>query len=147
MKEKFLALVEEVKNTGIVEALYKTSNAEELTAAWQKFSAENQELIAKIKEWATEYEDSDTKAIFEDGEQIADPMEIAVCIKIIENSWVSEEEIFCNWEDLAKKIADIESDFAAAVAKLMYDNLICEITAEDIFDSDSDEDAAEDSEN
>lgn len=133
MKEKFLALVEEVKNTGIVEVLYKTSNAEELTAAWQKFSAENQELIAKIKEWATEYEDSGAEAIFEEGETIANPMEIVVCIKIIDDCDVSECEIFSEWTDLLCEIENIQNDFAEAFATLFKRFLICYITAEKIF--------------
>lgn len=146
MKEKFLALVEEVKNTGIVEVLCKTANAEELTATWQKFLDENQELIAKVKEWATEYKNLDAEAIFEEGETIANPMEIVVCIKIIDDCYfVSECEIFHDCEDLNEAIAGIENDFVAAVKDFIEDDYICYITAEAIFNSDSDEDTAEDS--
>ena len=49
MKQRFLALVEEVKATGISQAIYNTSNAEELKAIWKNFLDENQELVAKIE--------------------------------------------------------------------------------------------------
>lgn len=132
MKEKFLALIEEVKNTGIVEELYKTSNAKELTAVWQDFYAKNQQLIAKINDWASEYKNSGAKAIFKEGETIENPMEIAVCIKVI-NVDVSECEIFSDWKDLLHQIEKIQNDFAVAVANFIKHEIIYIITAKDIF--------------
>lgn len=145
MKEKFLVLVKEIKNTGIVEALYKTSNAEELKATLQEFCTENQKLIKNIKDWASDFKASGTGAIFEKNEAIDNPMEIAVCIKIINDIDVTECEIFGTWVDLMHEIESIGNDFAAAVAYLIDSMLIYEITAEDIFNIDCDEEEYDDS--
>lgn len=140
MKQKFLALVEEVKGTGIVEALYKASNAEELTAAWQNFSAENQELLKKASEWGYEFKKAEVEYLFEDGESIEDPMEIVVTIRIAGNK-VSECDVFEAFENLVNALEDLETDFANAVAECVSVNYIYDITAEDLFSDEFDDDA------
>lgn len=143
MREKFLALVEEVKNTEIVgklAALYDASDKEGFKAAWQKFSDENQELLAKIKAWSDEFRDSDENPIFEDWESLDNPMEITVCIFIIGDEDVSECEIFGDWEELVEAMKDQDNNFAQKVADLANGNMICYISIEDIFNDNSDED-------
>lgn len=136
MKEKFLALVEEVKNTEIVgklTALYDASDKEGFKAAWQAFSDDNQEIFRKIKDWASEFKDLECGAIFDCGEYIDNPMEIAVCIKIIDDFDVSECELFEDSNDLTEAIEEIDNDFANAVADYIYHCIVFSITVEDIF--------------
>lgn len=148
MKEEFLALVEKVKATGIAERLYATSNALELTVVWQKFSAENRKLFKKIKNWAFKFKYSDEGAIFEKGETIENPMEIAIVIRIINDvEFVSECELFEDADDLANAIRDIGNDFATAVADYAADWKISGITDIDIFAYYPEKDSAEDAEN
>lgn len=140
MKEKFLALVKEVKNTGIAEALYKTSNAKELEAVWQKFSDENQELFGKIKDWAEEFRISDGTSIFSKAETIENPMEIAILIRIInDKNNVSEFELFENWGDFVEAIHNIGNDFSDVIEDLIWTYYITDIKPQYIFDDDSDD--------
>lgn len=148
MKEKFLALVEEVKVTGIAEALYKASNAEEFHAAWQKFLDDNKELCTKIENWGTEFKDSGSAWIFDTGEELENPMEIAACIIVINNEEISECEIFEEYEDLVTAIAKIGNNIAIAIAKVAEGDYFCNITAEQVFSTEEDDsDSGEDEEN
>lgn len=136
MKEKFLELVEEVKNTGIVEkltSLYDASDKEGFKAAWQAFLDDNQEIFRKIKDWASEFKDLGCEAIFDYEEYISNPMEIAVCIKIIDDFDVSECELFEHSSDLTDAIEKIDNDFANAVADRIYYRMVFNITVENIF--------------
>lgn len=134
MKKEFLALVEEVKATGIAERLYATSSAWELAVVGQNFFAENLELFKKIKDWASEFKSSDEGAIFGEGETIKNPMEIAIVIRIINDAeLVSECELFEDADDLGNAIRDIGNDFATAVADYALDWKISGITDIEIF--------------
>lgn len=137
MKEKFLALVKEVKDTGIANILCNTTNPEELKAVWQKFVGENSELFQKVQDWASEY---DGVSLFEDGEEFEDPIEIVVIIHMINDSEISECDIFENYDDLTYAVEDIPEEFAERLASCISSEMICEITAEDIFDDDEEED-------
>ncbi len=134
MKEKFLELVEKVKETGIVEVMCVASTAEELKEVWRMFSEENEELFTEIEEWAEKFRKSEPGSIFEEREELKNPMEIAVVIFIINDAEkVTECEIFEDCDDLAKGIGDIENNFAKSVADFISGNVICTIKAEDIF--------------
>lgn len=142
MKEEFLELVNEVKDTGIVEILedlYDASDKEGFKAAWQKFSDENQEIFTKIRHWANDLDICFLDAIFEENETIENPIENAICIFIIGNQSISEVTIFEDWIVLQDAIRDLKNGFATAIANFMEESLICEITIEDIFNSDSDD--------
>ena len=155
MKEKFLTIVEEVKATGIAESFCKTSNAEELTLVWNKFIDENSDLIQKIKEWAEEFKKIDRGCFIEREDTVENPMEIAITIFIIDDvNNLSECTIFEDYEDLISAMRGIGGCFYEAVANLVEEDYICEITAEQIFkaieelreaeDTDSQESEAED---
>ena len=140
MKDKFLELVEEVKNTGIATILCNTTNAEELKAAWLKFIEENSELFQKVNDWASEY---DGESLFEDGEEFENPIEIVVIIRLINDSEISECYIFDNYDDLTDAVGDIPEKFAERLADSIRGEMIYAITAEDIFDEDEEDDADE----
>ena len=55
MKERFFALIQEVKLTGAVETFYNTASAEELENSWKEFFSKNRELIIKITNWAEDF--------------------------------------------------------------------------------------------
>jgi len=137
MKEKFLALVQEVKETAIAEAIYNTSNVEEFKTVFQKFLNENQELVAKIQSWKEEYKAikwEEREPIFAQGEEIQNPMEIVIIIRIINDiKQVSEYELFEWPDDLIQAIVDTGNDFTVALGCLMFELLIDRITAEQIF--------------
>ena len=133
MKESFLALVEQVKNTGIAKILCNTTNPEELKDAWKKFEDENPGLFQKVKDWAENYDGS---VLFAEGENFQNPVGIAVVIRIINDYDVLECEIFEECDDFTHAIEYIHGVFAEGLAKISYNTLICEIKAEDIFAKD-----------
>lgn len=143
MKQKFLDIVKEVKDIGIVgklSVLYDNSDKEGFKAAWQKFSDDNPDLFEKIKDWASEFKDSKCEEIFAAGESFENPMEITVCIFIIGNGDVSECEIFGEWEELIDADREQGDNFAQKVADFADNDMICNISIEDIFNDNSDED-------
>jgi len=134
MKQKFLALTEEVKATGIAEEIYNTSNAEELEVVKEKFLRENQELVTKIESWREEYTKPGTEKIFGKGEEIRNPMEVVLIIRIIDDVVaVSEFELCEESDDLAQAVKKIGNNFAITLGELMDYNLISNIPAEEIF--------------
>ena len=133
MRQKFLALVEEVKNTGIVQACEEASTAEELAEVWRNFSGENQDLCTRIREWATEFQEAGSRAILWEGENFENPLEIVEVISIIGDENVTECEIFSNWVRFCRAVEEVGTDYAVAVAYCIAENYICNITAEDIF--------------
>ena len=134
MKEKFLTIVEEVKATGIAESFCKTSNAEELTLVWNKFTDENSELIQKIKEWAEEFKKIDRGCFIEREDTVENPMEIAITIFIIDDKVnLSECAIFEDYDDLISAMREIGGYFYEAVANLVEADYICDITPKQIF--------------
>lgn len=134
MKKEFLELIEEVKQTRIVSELAKNYNAEGLKEIWRKFISENPDLLEKIKEWAQKYKESGSKEIFEEGESIRNPIEIAIIIFIIGEDYKGvESKIFARWEDLAEMACMFANDFAQSVSYNIRRFYICEITAENIF--------------
>lgn len=134
MKTKFLALAEEVKQTGIAETLYKTSNVEELKEVWHRFLNDNHELITKIKGWADEFRKDRCEEIFACEEKLDNPMEIAITIYIIDD-WdnISEFELFDDPYDLTEAIKNIGNPFTSTIANLMYEGFITDIMPEVIF--------------
>jgi len=130
MKERFLALTEEVKTTGIVETLYNTSNAEEFETAWHKFLNDNQKLCDRIKQWANGY---NKEKIFMKNENIENPMETVICLIIINNEEKSECEMFQDYEDLIEAVKNIGNKIAMAIAKFAQNDYFCNIGAEQIF--------------
>ena len=148
MKQKFLELVKQVKETGIAEALLKSSNAEELKKAWKEFEENNKELFEKIRNWSVDYNKGNKDSLFAQNDEIENPIEIAVIIYIIGDEDTSELEIFSDYEKLTDAIAKIDGIFAQGLAKLAEEICICYITAEDIFDPESfdeeDEDESDD---
>lgn len=134
MKKRFLELVNEVKETGVVEALYVTSNAEELKKAWRQFADENQELFEKIKQWANEFKETSHPPIFKIDDELENPMEICVVIFIFDDiGYVSEKQIFENFNCLVKEIKGIRNDFARTVEYFARISFICKLEAEEFF--------------
>ena len=142
MKQNFLALVNEVKATGIVAILSNASNAEAFKDAWQKFADENPELLKKASEWGAEFKQTEAEPFFEEGEAVENPMEVVVAIRIAGNE-VSEADVFEYYGDLVNALNDLETDFAATVAKCVDENYIYEIKVEHLFPYDDDENEEE----
>lgn len=146
MKTKFFELVKEVKEAGIAVALCNASNADEIMAAWQKFKEEKSELFAKITDWAAEFAGSDDcGAIFEDGAEVENPIEVAVCIYIM-GADVTECEIFDSNSDFVEALCDTGEKNAEQIGNFVSENYLYSIEAEDIFseeESDDGEDATE----
>lgn len=133
MKQKLLALIKDIETSGLIESLQKSSDSEELKNVWQEWKDENHALHDKIITWAAEFKYFDTKPIFEEGEEIENPLEIIVIIRIIKNDEISEFEIFEETADLIRALRNIGSDFADNVAIAVEECLICDIDIEDIF--------------
>ena len=132
MKQNFLALVNEVKATGIVAILSNASNAEAFKDAWQKFADENPELLKKASEWGAEFKQTEAEPFFEEGEAVENPMEVVVAIRIAGNE-VSEADVFENWNDLVNALKDLETSLADAVAECVDCTYIYNIEVEEIF--------------
>ena len=145
MKEKFLALVQKVKEADI-SPITQTTNAEDLKAAWDAFWADNQNLLTEIKDWAAEFIEEESDYIFADGEDIENPMEIAIVIRAINDVDLTDEVIFKNFRNLVNALNDIENDFANVIADLLSTKIINDITAEDIFSPSDEEDDDNDDE-
>ena len=154
MKEKFFELLEKVVQADIT-PITQATTAEELEAAWEKFWNEHPDLLAEIQDWAAEYADSKREVIYTAGEEISNPLEIAVLIRAGGQEDASECEIFVNWEDLTRALDATDDKFSAAVAESIRESIITHITAEDIFSAyealedeegadDADDDAAVD---
>ena len=131
MKNKFLALVEEVKATGIVAALSGASNPEELESVWNEFKEKYPNLFAKANAWGSEFKESES-SLFECEESFENPVEIAVTIVMVGNE-ISDADIFDDYEDLIKALKDEESDFANAIAEFVISDYIYNITPTYIF--------------
>lgn len=138
MKNKFLALVEEVKATGIVAALSGASNPEELESVWNEFKGKNPDLFAKANAWGSEFKEPES-SLFECEESFENPVEIAVTIVMVGNE-ISDADIFDDYEDLVKALEDEESDFANAIAEFLNHDYIYNITPRDFFLEDDEED-------
>ena len=132
MKKQFLEIVNEVKSTGIKEKICATSNANELRTTWIKFLKDYPEIIEKIDEWADDFP-GHCVAVFEEGEEITNPIEIVFVIHIIGRCDLSECEIFEYPEDLTASIEKTGDFFARRLVDLIDDNYICDLTAEDFF--------------
>lgn len=133
MKSKFLGLVEEVKELGLVEALYKTSNKEELSSVWKNFWSINKVLSEKIHDWADDFKKYESEPIFDMGETIENPMEVAAILSITSDDEVTEDDIFEDCSDFENGLKDEDHDLAKTVADILHDCYIEEISAEDIF--------------
>lgn len=129
MREDFLNLVKEVKKTGIAKSLCNTTNAEELKTVCKKFEKGNSELIKRIRKWGKVFNGEE---IFFEGEEVEDPIEIAVIIYIT-NRYGFESEIFESSDDLAYAMEDISGKFAEGLADFIFEDYVCEVTPEDIF--------------
>ena len=153
MKEKFLALIEELKNLGIAAKICGASNSAELRQIWETFVNENFGIVEEIKQWALEYaENENSNYIFAEGAEIEDPIEVAVFLRACEGT-INECSICEIDDDFVEALNATEEKVAIAVADYVSSSYIDGITAEDIFadadesaevDSDEGEDAEED---
>ena len=95
-RNEFLAFIEELKKSGIVQALYNSSTPEETISIWDKYSSENQEFFARIKSWAegrVEYFDCcEPFPLFKEDEEIEYLLEIGLIILIIKDEFIFLEE-------------------------------------------------------
>ena len=93
---EFLVFIEELKKSGIAQALYNSSTPEETISIWEKYSSENQELFARIKSWAegrSEYFDTyEPVPLFEEDEEIECILEVGLMILIVKDECILLEE-------------------------------------------------------
>jgi len=109
-RDEFLAFVEELKKSGIAQALYNSSTPEETISIWEKYSSENQELFAKIKSWAegrSEYFNTyEPVPLFEEDEKMESILEVGLMILIVKDECILLEE-------------DINEGFSEELIKLL----------------------------
>lgn len=149
MKEKFLALVEQTKNTGIAATLAETSTADELKSAWQKFKEENEQLFADVFAWADAYAKDGYNKIFSAAENIENPTEVFICIYIAscKDASIHECSVFCQDFDLIDALESVGNDFNDKLAEFISGDYVYNLTAEDLFPSDdADEEIGDDEE-
>ncbi len=134
LKEEFLSLITEIKKTGIVDRIYSAKDAKEIKRNLLNFLHENTELISKIKMWESKYIDDyeGTHKIFKASEKISDPMEIVICIRLMNTGGI-EISIFEDENDLSDELSKIDNRFAKRLAQLSYDNTVKNIQIKDIF--------------
>lgn len=135
-KDTFLELVQQVKEIGVMEKLRSTTTEDELKVVRVNFLVENSSLIEKIEAWDKAFSKARVKNkisfIFPDSTDVVeDAEEIALCIHYLPKS--TEEEIFENDSNLKNSLWKLNNDFAKAVAFLMDERWICDITDETLF--------------
>lgn len=95
-RNEFLAFIEELKKSGIAQALYNSSTPEGTISIWEKYSSENQELFARVKSWAedrSEYFNTyEPIPLFEEGEEIECILEVGLMILIVKDEGILLEE-------------------------------------------------------
>jgi len=138
MKEKFLQLIQEIKESRLAERLYLAKNSEELETIWKEFWDGHVRLFAKIRIWERNYIKStenqiysEVNCLFEEYEIIRDAMEIAIFVRILEK--VTESNLFEGINDFSFALSRIDNSFAKRVSDLSYHTLIRNIKTEDIF--------------
>lgn len=93
---EFLEFIEELKKSGIAQALYNSSTPEETVSLWAKYSSENEDFFARVKAWAErrdEYFDTlETFPLFEKEEKLDNILEIGLMIFIVKDEWLLSEE-------------------------------------------------------
>lgn len=147
MKEKFLELVKQIKNTGIANILSDVTSAKELTAAWQKFKAENEKLFADCYAWADEYAKGGYKELFSADESlIDDPTEIVICIYIASRKdyEIHECNVFYDYDILTEALRGVGGNFNNVLADYIDCYYISEITAKELFSSDDEDGKSDD---
>ena len=111
MKQKFLEIIEEIKQTGFKERLSEIEEEEEFERVWGEFALQNDELFTKVENWVEEFKQTGSKPIFEKGVE-----DIVICFCIIAGMWETAEKNFeepsdfvnALWEELG---IDFESFF------------------------------------
>ena len=133
MKKRFLSLVENVKQTGIVEALLLSSNPKEFRKIWKDFSEENMILFGMVNDWAYDVKSSNSYPIFKKAEKLENPMEIVVTIHMIDEVFLDEHEIFQDWYDLTEELERMGTNSGKALARHIRERDIIHMSAERIF--------------
>ena len=129
LKEEFKKLAWLLNNTGLCVALEREENAEDLKDLWKYFQDTNRNLIVAAENWKKNYQSSNLP-IFKTFEEVKLPLAVACLIKIMQ---ISEDKLFSDKTDLQAALKKENRPFSKAVASLMDEKAIIEITAEDIF--------------
>ena len=129
LKEEFKKLAWLLNNTGLCEALGREETPEDLRDLWKYFADTNRLLIIEANKWK-EYYKSFNRPIFKTFEEIRNPLAVASLIHIL---GMREEDLFWDREDLKAALKKENTPFSKAVASLMDEKTISEITAEDFF--------------
>lgn len=129
LRDEFTKLVSWLHNTGLVDAINRTKNSEELKELWNSFTQTTRLLISEAMEWKRKF-NSSKSFIFNPFEEITFPTEITCLIKIM---GIDEEEIFFDKYDLQMALKKERKPFSSAIARLMENKPIMNITVEDIF--------------
>ena len=127
-KEGFLRLLVLLHNTGLANAINRVDNSKDLKNLWKAFLDTNRTFIAKAKKWERERQPGFLFETFE--EKIPYPTEIFCILKIL---GIKEEEIFEDPDDFQMSLKRENKPFSTAVAYLMKDKSVLDITAEDFF--------------
>lgn len=108
-RNEFLTFINELKESGIAQALYNSSTPEETISIWEEYSAKNQELLARIDSWAKgryEYFNTfDSFPLFKDDEEIDCILEAGLMIFSVNDECILSEEDINN--DFIKKIVGL----------------------------------------
>jgi len=140
-REEFLLFIEELKHSGITQALYNSTTPEETISIWEKYSSENQELFEKIRSWAAErneyFNTCKTFTLFADEEQLDDCL-LEICLILIivkDESILCEEDINNEFgEELYFLLNQSSNKIFQAVAEYIDCNGYDTLSKENIFD-------------
>lgn len=109
-RSEFLEFIEELKKSGIAQALYNSSTPEETVSLWAKYSSENEDFFARVKTWAErrdEYFDTlEFFPMFDKDEELDCILEIGLMIFIVKDECLLSEEDIDPDEDFNSKFGE-----------------------------------------
>lgn len=134
-KEEFVYLTKAIEKTEIFKQLSSVKNAKELKQIWENFCFKNKKIISEVQEWETNHLDSDFDGydIFIADENIENPIEVAICIRLMKEGG-REIDIFQFEPNLSDALIKTDNNIAKRIAILSYNNFIHDIKAEDIIE-------------
>ena len=130
MKERFWAIIEKIKKTGISRKLLSAKNVEEIRQAIIEFEDENKDIIFAISDWNMEYDEGDAGYVISKEDNIDSPIEVVLFIYYLPSS--VEDDLIEDDRVLINALNAFDSKAAKALAKCVYNNYIYEITLSDL---------------
>lgn len=135
MKKKILKLAKEIQRNGVGDKLCKVNSPDQMDEIWKEFIEQNPDLILRVKKWGKKFAEKEYSPLFEKGEEIKYPLEIALIIYIIGSEVVTENDLFENFRDLSEALESYDSAFTDGLSISMEHTYIFSLTAKDICEA------------